>query len=150
MTVSELTPKKLRRPLLLRVLRLRIATLVILGIVVAVSTIAVKWFMGEKMVTQLFSQLQFIQENPPIWLDVPIVNQQYYLLIPAVAFCLIYQAIVKSFPQPRTTSRVLVVSLLLALTLRYLLWRSLSTLNLSNPLDGLLVWGCFSWNYSSF
>ena len=143
MTVSELTPQNLRRPLFLRVLRLRIATLVLLGIVVAVSTIAVKWFMGESRVTQLFSQLQFLQENPPIWLDVPIVSHEYYLLIPAVALCLIYQAIVKNFPQPRTASRVIVVSLLLALTLRYLLWRSLSTLNLSNPLDGLFSLGLF-------
>ena len=141
MTVSELTPQNLRRPLLLRVLRWRIATLVMLGIVVAVSTISVKWSMGESRVTQLFFQLQFVQENPPIWLEVPSVSHEYYLLIPTVALCLIYQAIVKNFPQPRTASRVIVVSILLALTLRYLLWRALSTLNLSNPLDGLFSLG---------
>lgn len=143
MTVSELTSQNSRRPLLLRVLRLRIATLVLLGIIVAVSTIAIKWFVGESRVTQLFSQLHFLQAHPPLWLDVPSVSHEYYLLIPTVALCLIYQAIIKLYPQPQTASRVIVVCLLLVLTLRYLLWRSLSTLNLSNPLDGLFSLGLF-------
>ncbi|HEY9831739.1 MAG TPA: glycosyltransferase [Stenomitos sp.] len=141
MTVSELTSQNFRR-LLLRV-QLRIATLMMLGMIVAVSLIAVKWSMRERIVTQLFLQLHFLQENPPIWLDVPIVSHEYYLLIPTIVLCLIYQAIVKVSPQPRTASRVIVVSLLLAFTLRYLLWRSLSTLNLSNPLDGLFSLGLF-------
>jgi cellulose synthase (UDP-forming) len=143
MTVSELTPQNSRRPLLLRVLRLPIATLVLLGIIVAVSTIAIKWFMGESRVTQVFSQLHFLQAHPPLWLDVPSVSHEYYLLIPTVALCLICQAIVKISPQPRTASQVLVVALLFALTIRYLLWRSLSTLNFSNPLDGLFSLGLF-------
>jgi len=143
MTVSELTRKNSKRPLLLKVLRLRMATLVMLGIVVAASAIALNWFMGERMVTQLFSQLQELQENPPIWLDVPMVCRQYYLLIPTVILCLISQAVMNLSPQPRTWSRVIVVSILLALTIRYVMWRSLSTLNLSDPLNGVFSIGLF-------
>ena len=47
------------------------------------------------------------------------------------------QIIIKVSPQPQTWSRRIVVSILLLLTIRYLSWRALSTLNLSNPIDGI-------------
>ena len=45
--------------------------------------------------------------------------------------------------QPRPWSRLLIISLLLVLTVRYVLWRSLFTLNFSNPLNG--VWSFGLW-----
>jgi cellulose synthase (UDP-forming) len=117
------------------------ATLVILSIIGVASAIAIQWVMGERTVTQLFAQLHTLQENPPIWLDIPMVGSQYYLLIPTVILGLISQIVTKLSPQPRTWSRVIVVSILLAVTIRYVLWRSLSTLNLSNPLDGVFSLG---------
>ena len=49
----------------------------------------------------------------------------------------------KLSPQPRPWSRLLVISILLVLTVRYVLWRSLFTLNFSNPLDG--AWSLGLW-----
>jgi cellulose synthase (UDP-forming) len=141
MTVPELACKNSRRPFIKRVLRLRMATLIILSIIGVASAIAVQWVMGEKTVTQFFAQLHVLQENPPIWLDIPMVGSQYYLLIPTVILGLISQVVTKLSPQPRTWSRVIVVSILLAVTIRYVVWRSLSTLNLSNPLDGVFSLG---------
>ena len=47
----------------------------------------------------------------------------------------------KLSPQPRPWSRLIVISILLALTVRYVLWRSLYTLNFSNPLEGAFSLG---------
>lgn len=143
MAVSKLTRKNSRRRLLKGVFRLRVAMLVMLSVVVAASAIAVAWFMGEGTLSQLFAHLQALQENSTIWLEVPETSSKYYLLAPTAVLCLISLAVVKISPQPRTWSRVVVVSIILALTIRYLLWRSLFTLNLSNPLDGVFSLGLF-------
>jgi cellulose synthase (UDP-forming) len=58
-----------------------------------------------------------------------------YLLFPSVILLVMVLVIMKVSPIPRTGSRFVVVTILLALTLRYLLWRSLSTLNLNTPLN---------------
>ncbi|HEY9707213.1 MAG TPA: glycosyltransferase family 2 protein [Oculatellaceae cyanobacterium] len=142
MAVSKLTRKNSKRRLLKGVFRLRVAMLVMLS-VVAASAIAVAWFTGEGTLSQLFAHLQALQENSTIWLEVPETSSKYYLLAPTAVLCLISLAVVKISPQPRTWSRVVVVSIILALTIRYLLWRSLFTLNLSNPLDGVFSLGLF-------
>lgn len=49
----------------------------------------------------------------------------------------------KVSPQPRRWSRRLVVGILIILTLRYILWRSLSTLNVADPLNGVFSLGLF-------
>lgn len=141
MAVSKLTSKNSKRRLSKRLFRLRVATLVMLSLVVAASAIAVACFTGGGTLSQLFAHLQLLPETLPIWLEVPEVSSKYYLLAPTVVLCLISLAVVKLSPQPRTWSRVVVVSIILALTIRYLLWRSLSTLNLSNPLDGVFSLG---------
>lgn len=50
---------------------------------------------------------------------------------------LIAQALIRLSPQPRAWSRLLIVAMLLALVLRYILWRSLATLNFSSPVNGI-------------
>lgn len=77
-----------------------------------------------------------------MWIEVPMVMGEY-LLAPTVVLLAIAIAIMKVSPQPRTWSRVLVVGILLALTLRYILWRSLSTLNVADPLNGFFSLGLF-------
>ncbi len=114
-----------------------------LSIIVAASAIAAIWFTGEGTILQLFAGVQVLLENPLIWLEVPEVGSKYHLLAPTVILWLISLAVVKISPQPRTWSRVVVVSILLALTIRYLLWRSLFTLNLDNPLDDMFSLGLF-------
>lgn len=121
-----------------RTLQPRLATLFILGSITLLAAIVTAWFAGVGAVPKIFAELEFLQENPPMWLEVPTVMGEY-LLGPTVALFLVAIAIMKLSPEPRTWSRVLVVGILLGLTIRYILWRSLSTINLTSPLNG-----CFS------
>ncbi|NEP01071.1 MAG: glycosyltransferase [Symploca sp. SIO2E9] len=140
MTSSRLKGKVLHICKLRRFRKPQLATLVFLGITVAFGLIITSWFAGIGVVEQFFENIHFLQETPPIWLEVPMVMGEY-LLAPTVVLLLIVVAITKISPQPQTWSRVAVVSILLALTIRYVLWRSLSTLNLSNPFDGAFSLG---------
>jgi cellulose synthase (UDP-forming) len=142
MTTSDLGNKALESRNRRGVLQPRLATLFLLGIVVLSGVIVTAWFAGVGAIEKIFAQIQFLQENPPMWLEVPRVMGEY-LLAPTVALFLVAIAIMKASPQPRTWSRVLVVGILLGLTLRYVLWRSLSTLNLTNPLNGFFSLGLF-------
>lgn len=121
-----------------RTLQPQLATLVMLGTVILSGVIVTAWFAGIGAVPKIFAELELLQQNPPMWLEVPMVMGEY-LLAPTVALFVIAIAIMKLSPEPRIWSRVLVVGILLCLTIRYILWRSLSTLNLTNPLNG-----CFS------
>jgi cellulose synthase (UDP-forming) len=75
--------------------------------------------------------------NPFDWIKVPAVSSEYQLLIPTVVLLIVSQIIIKLSPYPRLWSRIIIVSLILAITLRYLLWRTLETLNFSTILNGL-------------
>lgn len=122
--------------------RPQIATLVLLGVVAISGAIVAAWFAGQGTISGIFSQLNQLQSSPPLWLEVPIVAGEY-LLFPTVVLFLIVMIVMKVSPQPRSWSRFVVVGILLALTFRYLLWRTLSTLNLSTPLDGFFSLGLF-------
>ncbi len=125
------------------VFQLQTATLVILGMVGFFGAIAASWFSGESTVSAFFDQLHFWQENPPTWIQVPELDNQYYLLVPTAVLFLIAQVVMKISPQPQNWSRALVVGILLTLTARYVVWRSLSTLNLADPLNGTFSLGLF-------
>lgn len=125
-------------------LQLQTATLVVLGGVGFFSAIAIAWLLGERTVSEVFAQLHFWQENPPFWVVVPEFSHSFYLFLPTVVLFIVAQAVMKLSPQPKSWSRNIISVILLVLTFRYLLWRSLSSLNLSNPLDGvcsLVVFG---------
>lgn len=100
------------------------------------------WFSGNGTLDRLFDQLQAMQNHPPMWLQVPMVMGEY-LLTPTVALLAISLLIMRVSPVPRTWSRAVVVGILLMLVMRYLLWRSLTTLNVSAPLDGVFSIGLF-------
>jgi cellulose synthase (UDP-forming) len=123
--------------------QLQTATLVMLGIFGFFGAIATSWFLGESTISTFFAQMHFWQENPPIWIQVPQVSHPYYLLVPTAVLFLLAQGVMKLSPQPRTWARTVVVSILLALTVRYVLWRSLTTLNLADPLEGIFSLGLF-------
>ncbi|EAZ89384.1 glycosyltransferase family 2 protein, partial [Crocosphaera chwakensis] len=55
-----------------------------------------------------------------------------YLYLPTFFLVILTQITIKLSPHPKSWSRGLIVTILIGLTLRYLYWRSLSTLNLSN------------------
>lgn len=118
------------------------ATLVLLSVVFLAGAIVAAWFSGQGTISRIFHQLYQLQENPPLWLEVPIVAGEY-LLVPTVMLFLIVLLVMKLSPQPRAWSRFIVVGILLALTVRYLLWRSLTTLNVATPLDGVFSLGLF-------
>ena len=121
-----------------RTLQPQLATLLMLGAVAFSGAVVVAWFSGIGEVPKIFNQIELMQHTPPEWLKVPMTMGEY-LLAPTVVLFLIATAIMKLSPEPRNWSRVLVVGILLGLTIRYILWRSLSTLNLTDPLNG-----CFS------
>ncbi|MEG4446653.1 glycosyltransferase [Microcoleus sp. AT9_B5] len=122
--------------------RIPIATLVMLGSVILAGGLVAAWFSGNGTLDRLFAQLQAMQNHPPMWLQVPMVMGEY-LLTPTVALLAISWAIMRVSPVPRTWSRVVVVGILLMLVMRYLLWRSLTTLNVSDPLNGVFSIGLF-------
>jgi cellulose synthase (UDP-forming) len=113
--------------------------IVLLGFAIAtvLTVITIGWFSGEATLTQMFNQLHQFQQNPPFWLEVPDIHEKY-LLLPTAILGVIVCLVMKISPQPDLWSRIIVVSVLLAVTIRYFLWRSLSTLNLADPLNGLL------------
>jgi len=127
-------PQKLLRP--------QIATLVMLGVIVVSGAISAAWFSGQGNIRTIFAQLNEIQQSPPLWLEVPMVTGEY-LVFPTVALFLIVLGVMKASPRPQDWSRVVVVTILLFLTIRYLLWRSASTLNVATPLDGVFSLGLF-------
>ncbi len=122
--------------------RIPIATIVMLGSVILAGGLVAAWFSGNGTLDRLFAQLQAMQNHPPMWLQVPMVMGEY-LLTPTVALLAISWVIMGVSPIPRTWSRAVVVGILLMLVTRYLLWRSLTTLNVSDPLNGVFSIGLF-------
>jgi cellulose synthase (UDP-forming) len=118
------------------------ATLAMLGFVALSGAIAAAWFAGEGTISTIFQRLDQLQESSPMWIGAPMMVGNY-LLFWTVALMLAVMAIIKISPRPRIWSRTLVVSILLILAVRYLLWRTLSTLNLSTPLNGVFSIGLF-------
>lgn len=142
MTVSQIKSQGIEQKELRRVRRSRIATLVMLCIVAFSSLVVGGWFAGDGRITSIFSQIQNFQNNPPIWLEVPRVTGEY-LLAPTVILMLIVWLVMQFSPRPQRWSRRIVVAILLLLTIRYILWRSLTTLNLATPLNGVFSLGLF-------
>ncbi|MBD2019561.1 glycosyltransferase, partial [Leptolyngbya sp. FACHB-36] len=118
------------------------ATLVMLGVVLSMGGICAAWFTGEGTIHRIIKHFERIQHQPPLWLEVPMVTGQY-LLAPTVVLLLVALVVMRASPEPRPWSRAIVVGILLMLTGRYVLWRSLTTLNLANPLDGVFSLGLF-------
>ncbi len=113
------------------------ATIILLAMTGFLIAIALSWSLGNSQVTELFVQLHLLQENPPSWLMPPQVGNKYYLLAPTLILFLLAQIVIKLSPQPQTWSRRLVAGILLILLVRYFTWRTFTTLNLSNPTEGI-------------
>ncbi|MCU0524462.1 MAG: glycosyltransferase [Elainella sp. Prado103] len=120
--------------------RPQVATLVLLGVVALSGAVVAAWFAGQGTISRIFSQLNQLQNNPPLWLEVPMIAGTY-LIFPTVILFLTVLVVMQVSPRPQAWSRFVVVGILLALTVRYLLWRSLSTLNLTTPLNGVFSIG---------
>lgn len=122
--------------------RVPIATLVILGLFGFASAISWAFLSGEGTVSGIFTQINIWQQNPPVWTQVPAISQMYLFIPTAILLSTVF-ATIKISPQPQKWSQAVVIAIVLALTIRYVLWRSLATLNLSNPLNGIFSLGLF-------
>ncbi len=111
-------------------------TWIFLFAIAFIGSILLSWLLGNPHIAELFTQLHLIQEQPPEWFTIPQVENKYYLLAPTLVLFLLVQIIIFVSPQPKKWSRNIIVTVLLILLVRYLLWRSFSTLNLANPVDG--------------
>jgi cellulose synthase (UDP-forming) len=128
------------QPIRKRALRPQTATLVMLGVIAFSGAVSAAWFAGQGNIREIFVHLNEVQQTPPLWLEVPMVAGGY-LIFPTVALFLIVLGVMKASPRPKDWSRIVVVTILLFLTIRYLLWRSAATLNVSTPLDGVFSLG---------
>ncbi|HLO47709.1 MAG TPA: glycosyltransferase [Kamptonema sp.] len=142
MTTSGFGRLGLKSRVFLRIFHLPAATLVVLAIAAFTTAVATAWFAGIGGISDWFAQLDIWQQNPPVWLQLPTFTPKY-LLIPTVTFVLVVLATIGISPKPKLWSRVVVVGIMLALTIRYVVWRSLSTLNLADPLNGVFSLGLF-------
>lgn len=118
-----------------KALQPKLATLFLVGIVILAAVITILWATGYGAIADIFAYLNLVQENPPIWVIAP-MEMGRFLLLPAIVIFFLVLSITKFSPEPQPWSRFIVIAILLILTVRYVQWRSLSTLNLSNPLDG--------------
>ncbi len=125
-----------------KVIQFHTATLILLGVVLLSGIIVAGWFAGEDRISGIFAQINYWQMHSPMWLEVPKIEGKY-LLLPTVGCLLIVFVVMKTSPQPQIWSQRLIVGILIILTLRYVLWRSLSTLNLVDPLNGVFSLGLF-------
>ncbi len=126
-----------------RTLRPQLATLIMVGTIIVAGLIAVAWFSGNGAVSTIFQQLDYLQQHPPGWAMAPMMLGRYFLFWTASLMVLVW-IIMGISPYPVAWARTVVVVILGILTIRYLLWRAFSTLNLSTPLEGIFSLGLFS------
>ncbi len=120
--------------------RPRIATLVLLGTVTLFAAIIGGWFSGEESISQFLAYIDLGQQHPPFWIQPPEIDQKY-LLLPTITLVTTVFTIIKLSPKPKLWSRTIIIAIVFALLIRYILWRTLSTLNLSDPMNGTFSLG---------
>jgi cellulose synthase (UDP-forming) len=135
MTVSRASSRASTRSDSQRTFQPQVATLVTLAILGFLVALFTAWAGGDWQIQRLFEHLHYFQENPPVSLSVPTTSERYLLAVTGLLLLGVL-AVMRVSPQPRQWSRVIVVSILLGLLIRYVLWRSLSSLNLADPLNG--------------
>jgi cellulose synthase (UDP-forming) len=93
------------------------------------------WFAGEERIATAFAHLESLQHSPPFWLEVPDLTGQV-LLLPTLVLFGIALFITRVLKRPTPWSRYVTAAILLTLAGRYVVWRTLTTLNFSTPANG--------------
>jgi cellulose synthase (UDP-forming) len=123
------------------------ASLLMLAIVVACGGIVAAWFTSKGSIHTIMEQMQLLPISRPSWMELPMTALKT-LVSPVVALPLVSflaaLSITKISPKPQVWSRFLVVAMLLILTFRYVIWRSLFTINISDFTNGFFSIGLFS------
>jgi cellulose synthase (UDP-forming) len=122
------------------------ASLVMLAIVVGCGVIVAVWFTSTGSIHTIMEQVQLLPSSRPSWLDFPITTIQTVtrpvIALPLASFIVAF-GITKISPQPQVWSRFIVVAILLILIFRYVIWRSLYTINTSDLSNGFFSIGLF-------
>jgi cellulose synthase (UDP-forming) len=119
-----------------------IARLLLLGSIILTAIITLGYLTQSDQISHLWQVFAQMQEHPPMWAMVPAMMGQS-LLYWTVILLAVVQVIIRISPRPQNWSRWIVISILLVLAGRYLLWRSVATLNLSSPINSLASLGVF-------
>jgi cellulose synthase (UDP-forming) len=121
-------------------LRFRGASLFLLGLAVCIVTLALGWFTDFGGIADWFVTVNHTQRELEWWFQAPSSNAGWIL---SLVVLVTIQTVMYLSPQSKTWSRLLIIAVSLALVIRYVLWRSLTTLNLSTPTNGILSLGLF-------
>ena len=123
-----------------------LASMVLLLVVVVCGGIVTAWFASKGAISTIIEQAELLPVMRPTWLELPIAITETLsrpeVALPTVSF-LVALAITKISPHPQPWSRFLVVALLLVLMFRYVIWRSLFTINTNDLTNGIFSIGLF-------
>lgn len=86
MTITQIKKEISTHLLRQRVFQFRRVTLFLLGIVLLSGIIIAAWFAGENRISQIFGEINSLQENPPMWIEAPMVMGKYLLAPTVVLF----------------------------------------------------------------
>lgn len=142
--IFSLNPRRILSDLVFsQLLRIRVATLFFFGIFILFAAIAVAWLVDIPVIAHFFTQVHLAQNSPPSWINVPSIKHPLFLYLPSLIFAAIVFTITKASPTPKKWSRTAIILISMTLTLRYILWRSLSSLNLADSVVGIVSLAVF-------
>lgn len=107
------------------------AILILFLAIIITAFLVVLWAIYTGDIKGVLGYLNLLQENPPMWIEAP-MSMSKFIFFPTVLLFLVSLIITKLYSQPIGWARAIVVLLLLGLTIRYVIWRSLSTLNFND------------------
>lgn len=100
------------------------------GVLLVGGITVLLWFGEANYAPLLWQRLVWLWQHPPQW------QAQKWPLLPTIVLFLVAWLVTKISPQPSPWSRAVVVSILIVLGGRYVWWRTFSTLNWQNWLQG--------------
>jgi cellulose synthase (UDP-forming) len=115
-------------------------TLVVIGIIIAIVMFMIAWSTEGSLTQAFFEQVAHLQTQPLQWLDATTLPMKHRWL-PTIGVVVAVLGITRCSPQPQPWSRTIVIAILWAVTIRYLLWRVLTTLNVADPVNGFFSLG---------
>ena len=122
------------------------SSILMLAVVVMCGGIVAAWFTSKGSMHSIMEQVQLLPIMRPTWLELPMTTIQTLakpvVALPLITFIIAF-GITKISPQPQVWSRFMVVAMLLILIFRYVIWRSLSTINTADFTNGLFSVGLF-------
>ncbi|MGB7412967.1 MAG: glycosyltransferase [Thermosynechococcaceae cyanobacterium] len=115
-------------------------TVVIFGIILAIVMFMIAWSTKGSHTQAFFQQLAHLQRQPLEWLNTAHLPTEY-LWFPTIGLVVAVLGITRCSPRSQPWSRTIVIAILWAVTVRYLLWRLLTTLNVADPVNGFFSLG---------